>query len=151
MLRFPLPQNAEWFFNHSYFRPKLNVLHILKLQKWKPYLFCFLGPPPRHMEVSRLGVELELQLPAYTTATAMADPSRVCDLHRSSRQHWILNPLSKARDRTCNLMDTSQIRFRCATMGTPQKEKVLVEVPLWSTELRIHHSCCSCSASQNCS
>ena len=29
---------------------------------------CFLGPHPWHMEVPRLGVKLELQLPAYTTA-----------------------------------------------------------------------------------
>ena len=26
------------------------------------------------------------------------DPSHVCDLHYSSRQHWILNPLTEARD-----------------------------------------------------
>ena len=32
------------------------------------------------MEVPRLGVESELQLPAYTTATAMPDPSNVWDL-----------------------------------------------------------------------
>ena len=33
------------------------------------FLFvCFLGPHLRHMEISRLGVELELQLLAYTTA-----------------------------------------------------------------------------------
>ena len=30
-------------------------------------------------------------------------------LHHSSRQHQILNPLSKARDRTCILMDPSQV------------------------------------------
>ena len=53
-----------------------------------------------HMEVSRLGVKLELQLPAYTTATATQDLSHVCDLHYSSEQHQILNPLSKARDQT---------------------------------------------------
>ena len=35
----------------------------------------FLGPHPQHMEVPRLGVESELQLPAYTTATATPDPS----------------------------------------------------------------------------
>ena len=35
---------------------------------------------------------------------------RACDLHHSSQQRRI-NPLSKARDRTCILMDTSQIRF----------------------------------------
>ena len=35
----------------------------------------FLEPHPRHMEVHRLRVELELQLPAYTTATAVPDLS----------------------------------------------------------------------------
>ena len=29
------------------------------------------------MEVARLGIELELQMPAYTTATAMQDLSRI--------------------------------------------------------------------------
>ena len=41
------------------------------------------------MEVPRLGVPLELQLPAYTTATATQDPSHVWDLHHSSQQHWV--------------------------------------------------------------
>ena len=36
------------------------------------YLFCFLGPNLRHMEIPRLGAESELQLLAY--ATAMLDP-----------------------------------------------------------------------------
>ena len=35
----------------------------------------------------------------------------VCVLHHSSRQHWILNPLSKARDQSCILTDTSRVRF----------------------------------------
>ena len=26
---------------------------------------------------------------------SMWDPSHICDLHHSSQQHWILNPLSK--------------------------------------------------------
>ena len=66
------------------------------------YLTCifFGGPHLRHMEVPRLGVEWELPLPA--TATATPDPSHIWDLHHSSRQHWILNPLSKARDRTAS-------------------------------------------------
>ena len=41
--------------------------------------FFFLGLHPRHMEVLRLGIELELQLPAYTAATAMPDLSHICD------------------------------------------------------------------------
>ena len=60
----------------------------------------FLGPHPRPLEVPGLGVESELQLPAYTTATATPDPSCICDLHHGSRQRRILNPLSEARDRT---------------------------------------------------
>ena len=69
------------------------------------------------MEVPRLGVESELQLSDYTTATATPDPSCVCDLHHSSRQRRILNPLSKVRDQTPILMDTSRICFRWTTMG----------------------------------
>ena len=61
------------------------------------------------MEVPRLGVELELSLPVYTTATVTSDLSFVCDPHPSSRQHLILNPLSEARDRTRILMDISQV------------------------------------------
>ena len=80
--------------------------------------FGFLGPPLRHMEVPRLEVESDLQLPAYTTATAMPDVSPVFDRHYSSRQHRILNPPSEARDQTCNLTVPSRICFRCATMGT---------------------------------
>ena len=40
-------------------------------------------------------------------------------LHHSSRQRQIFNPLSKARDRTCNLMVPRRIRFRRAMTGTP--------------------------------
>ena len=38
-------------------------------------------------------------------ATATWDLSRVCDVHHSSRQCRILNPLSKARDRKFVLVD----------------------------------------------
>ena len=71
--------------------------------------FSFLGLYLRHMEVSRLGVKSELLLPAYTTATATQDLSCICDLHHSSWQCQILNSLSKARDGTCVLMDTSRV------------------------------------------
>ena len=69
------------------------------------------------MEVSRLGLESELQLPACTTAMATWDLSYVWQLHHSSWQFWILNPPSEARDQTLILMDTSWIHFHCTTMG----------------------------------
>ena len=37
----------------------------------------------RHMKVQRLGVESELRLPVYTTATATWDSSCIWDLHHS--------------------------------------------------------------------
>ena len=73
--------------------------------------FFFKGLHTRNMEVPGLGVELELQLPVYTTATAMPDLSRVCNLHHSSWQCRIHDPLSKARDQTQVLMDTSRVCY----------------------------------------
>ena len=61
------------------------------------------------MEIPRLGVKSEIQLLAYTTATATWDLSLVCNLHHSSRQHQIPDPLSEVRDQTCILMAPSQI------------------------------------------
>ena len=54
-----------------------------------------------------------------TTATAMPDLSCICDLHQSSQQCWILNPLIEASDRTCNLMVPSWICFHFTMTGTP--------------------------------
>ena len=71
--------------------------------------FCFLGLQVWHMEVPRLGVELELQLLATARATARQDLSHVYDLCHSSQQCQILNPLSEVRDRTCILMDASWV------------------------------------------
>ena len=62
--------------------------------------FFFLGSNSQHREVPKLGIKLELQLPAYTIAAATPDLSCICDLDCSSRQCQILNPLSRARDWT---------------------------------------------------
>ena len=64
---------------------------------------------PAAYEVPRLGIKSDLQLQACTTATAMLDPSQICNLHHSLQQHWIHNPLSEAGDGICILMDTSQV------------------------------------------
>ena len=59
------------------------------------FFLSFLWPHPQHMEVHRLGVKSELQLPAYATATAIRALSCICNLYHSSRKHQILNPLGK--------------------------------------------------------
>ena len=79
------------------------------------YFFGVLGLHLWHMEVPRLEVILEpvpqpvqcrirVVSVTYNTAHGNAGPP---------------NPLSKARDRTHNLVDTSQICFCCATTRTP--------------------------------
>ena len=100
----------EWLFNG--YRVSFSLFFCF-------LFFCFLGLHTRHTDVRMLGGQLELQLPAYTTATATPDLSCVCDLHHSSRQGRILNPLREARNRTRNLVVPNRIHFRCATTGTP--------------------------------
>ena len=64
-----------------------KFLIFMKLNVSGFFVFCFLsfllflGLLPRHMEVPRLGVELELQPPAYARAIATRDLSCVCNLH----------------------------------------------------------------------
>ena len=89
-----------------------NVLEPTTIRHTDIYIYIL--PPPflglyHGMEISRLGVKLQLHLPAYATATATPEPSLFCDLHHSSQQHRILNLLSWARDQTCILMETSQV------------------------------------------
>ena len=78
-------------------RQKIRTLHGVQWKTTSIFLqflfFFFFGLHPWHMEVPRLGVECELQLPAYATATAKPDPSHVCNLYHSSQQCQILNPL----------------------------------------------------------
>ena len=60
----------------------------------------FLGPYLGHMEVPRLGVESELQLQVYATATALPALRPFCDLHCSLQQCWVLTRLIKDRNGT---------------------------------------------------
>ena len=77
------------------------------------FFFCLFRVAPR------LGVIPEIQMPAYATAIATPDPSRICDLYHHSRQHWILNPLSRTRDWTRVLIDTTQVHYCWATTRPP--------------------------------
>ena len=71
--------------------------------------FGFLALHLLHMEFPRIRVKLELQLLAYATDTEIWDSSYNCDLHHSSQQYQILNPLNEVRDQTHTLMYTSQV------------------------------------------
>ena len=58
------------------------------------FFFSFLWPYLQHMEVPGLGTVAA----GFDTAAVMQDLSLSCDLHHSSEQRRILNPLSEARD-----------------------------------------------------
>ena len=81
------------------------------------FAFCFLGLHSQHMKVPRLGVKSHLQMLACSTAIAMWDLSHICNLHHSSQQHWIPDPLSEAGDETHILVNTTRISFHCTTTG----------------------------------
>ena len=90
------------------------------------FFFVFLG----HMEFPQLGVELELQLPGYTIATAMPDPSLIFSLLHSLQQHQIFNPLSKARDGTHILVDTSWVLKPLSPNGN-SRNRLLIPIKTW--------------------
>ena len=74
------------------------------------FFLVFLGLHLRYLEVPRLGVV-------------------AAGLYHSHSHARSLNPLSKARDRTCILMNTSQICFPWATVEAPWAQLYLI----WGT------------------
>ena len=68
-------------------RSNLCLCSDLSHCSWILFFFFFLMP--------HLGVISGLQLPAYTTATAMLDLACLCNVYHSSWQHWVLSPLSR--------------------------------------------------------
>ena len=64
------------------------------------------------MEVARLGVKLELQLPTYATATSNTGSElRLRPTPQLTGTPEPYNPLSEARDQTGILLDTSRVHF----------------------------------------
>ena len=95
--------------HHSHSNSNPSCMFNLCLSLWECkfffffFFFCLFRAAPWHTEVPRLGVEFG------ATATATLDPSHIWDLHCSLWQWQILNPDSKAGNRTCILVDTSRV------------------------------------------
>ena len=85
------PELVKWYFK-MHFQVYLSMQHerpafTVSSEEYFPwdFFFFFQTAVPWAYGSSRLGVKLELQLPAYTTATATPNLSHVCDLHHGSR------------------------------------------------------------------
>ena len=75
------------------------------------------GTPVEHGSSQARGSNQSCSCQPTPQPQQRGNPSWVFDLHHSSCQFWIPNPLSEARDRTQILMDISWIHFCCATTG----------------------------------
>ena len=86
---------------------------------WVFFFFWLFRAPPAACGSSQARDRIGAIAAAYTAATAMPDPSHLCDLHCSSWQWEILNLLSRARDQNCIFLDVSWVRYCWTTVGTP--------------------------------
>ena len=87
------------------------------------HLFFFSFLPFRATPVAYEGYQARGQIGATAAGLchshSNAGSKPFCNLHHSSLQWQILNPLSEARDQSSNLIVPSRICFHCATTGTP--------------------------------
>ena len=111
---FPHPQTAQmaWvFWVIHYSNPLLQIFFF--------FFFFSLGLHLQHMEVPRLRVKSELQMPACTTAAATPDLSFISNLRHSLQQCWILSILTGASYWTLLLRILVGFSTCWAMMGTP--------------------------------
>ena len=95
-----------------YYNSVLNIFFSNFDSFFDPFvviILFLLKPAIMAYGISQARGRTELQLPTYARATAMRDPSCICNLHHSLWQCKMLNPLNEARNRTHIFMDTSWI------------------------------------------
>ena len=88
-------------FSNSICSLRVSMVHFSNFHNISNFFFFFfLGLQVQHMEFPSLRIEWGC------SCRSSHSHSNTSDLHHSSRHHWILNPLSRARDQTRILMDT---------------------------------------------
>ena len=89
------------------------------------------------MEVPGLGGQIgtaATSLHYIHSNNARSEPHlHICNLHFSLWQRQVLNPPSRARDRTHILMDASQVLNLLSTMGTPMSNYISVQLSVVGT------------------
>ena len=89
-----------------------TILFFEELPYCFPKQLCHFSSPPAVHKSSNFSTSLSslviFWFCFFWGGTPEAHEGSACDLHHSSQQCHILNPLSEARDQSCILMDTSQ-------------------------------------------
>ena len=86
---------------HLRHKPVRQVIYVFLV--WVFFFFCLFSTAPT--------VYAGSQAWGRIGAVAAGDPSHVCNLHHSWGQCWILNPVSKAREWTHVLLETSRVCY----------------------------------------
>ena len=105
--------------------------------------FVFFRATPMAYEGSQARGWIRAAAAGLCHSHSNAGSELVYNLHHSSWQCQILNPLSQARDRTCILMDVSQICFHWATAWTPHpfiiiSVVIVIKMQNWGSERQLH-------------
>ena len=82
-------------------------------------LFAFSRAAPAAYEGSQARGSVGAIATGQRQSHSSADPSHICNLHHSSRQRRILNPLSKGRIEPATSWFLVGFVYRCTTTGTP--------------------------------
>ena len=88
--------------------------HMIQSLTSGSFFFCvcvFLGPPAAYGDSQARGLIGAIAASQSQSHSNAGSKLLVCDLHHGSWQCWILNPMSKARDGTRNVMVPSQLRL----------------------------------------
>uniref|UniRef100_A0A8D1ZEN2 LIM and calponin homology domains 1 n=1 Tax=Sus scrofa TaxID=9823 RepID=A0A8D1ZEN2_PIG len=96
----------------------------------------------QHKEVPTLEVKSELQLPVSTTATATWDQSHICDLHHTSQQRQINNPLLRLLMMCVSPLRSISGKKLCSSCGLPLGKGAAMIIETLS--LYFHIQCFRC-------
>ena len=117
--------SSNWLFCYFFFISGIFLFGSLTFSK-HPFFLFRTAPTAYRCSQARCWIRAVAAGLCHSHSNARNKPH----LWPTPQQCQILNPLYKARDRTCVLMDPTQIRFRWTMTWTPQNIFFLLSIIL---------------------